>query len=98
MLVNTRCLWNQLKICFGRDISVPDLLPQAALCEFFNDLENIYFMMLNHVLSIFKLHIYKSRKEGIVKLERLINNAIKSKIIKKNIATTKSKLDRYNKS
>ena len=38
----------------------------------------------NHILLIFKLHVYKSRERSILELSRLINEIEKVKLLEKN--------------
>ena len=54
-------------------ISFPILTPQTAIFGFINAIGNSAYKITNHILSIFKLHVYKSREKGSLELSRLIN-------------------------
>ena len=48
-------------------------------------MENSVYKITNHIVLIFKLHIYKSRERGILELRRLINEIKKVKQLEKKI-------------
>ena len=52
------------KILSNDDASLPILAPQTAIFGFTNGIENNVYKITNHILLIFKLHVYKSRKRG----------------------------------
>ena len=79
------------------DISLPILTPQTAIFGFINRIENSVYKITNHILLIFKLHVYKSRERGILGLSRLINEKKKVKLLEKNSAQNLvRKLEQYN--
>ena len=79
------------------DISVPILTPQTAIFGFINGIENSVYKIINHVLLIFKLHVYQSRERGTLELSRLMNEIKKVKLQEKKIAQNHvKKLEQYN--
>ena len=54
----TKILWNQLLLLFETDLDFPNSTPQAALSSFINEADNNLNILQNHILLIFKLHIY----------------------------------------
>ena len=58
----TKYLWLQLNRHFRSDLTFPVLTPQTAILGLFNDsVNNIH--LINHILLLFKLYIYKSRNK-----------------------------------
>ena len=79
------------------DISLPILTPQTAIFGFINGIENSVYKIINHVLLIFKLHVYQSRERGTLELSRLMNEIKKVKLQEKKIAQNhEKKLEQYN--
>ena len=90
-------LWNHLRLFLMNDISVPILTPQTAIFGFINGIENSVYKIINHVLLIFKLHVYQSRERGTLELSRLMNEIKKVKLQEKKIAQNHvKKLEQYN--
>ena len=90
-------LWNYLRLFLMNDISLPILTPQTAIFGFINKFENNVYKIKNHVLLIFKLHVYKSRERGTLELSTLINEIKKVKLLEKNSAQNDiRKLEQYN--
>ena len=71
-------LWKQLKRFFSPVLELPDLLPQSAFFGFL-DIDNDCSSLINHILLIFKLYVYKARKKEKVDLNSLINYICKIK-------------------
>ena len=72
-------------------------MPQTAIFGFSNGIENNAYKITNHILLIFKLHVYKSRERGTLKLSRLINEVKKVKVLEKNSGQNNvRKLEQYN--
>ena len=79
------------------DIYLPILTPQTAIFGFINGIENSVYKIINHVLLIFKLHVYQSRERGTLELSRLMNEIKKVKLQEKKIAQNHvKKLEQYN--
>ena len=90
-------LWNYFRFFLTSDISRPILTPQTAIFGFINGIENSVYKITNHILLIFKLHVYKSRERGILELSRLINEIKKVKLLEKKSAQNHvRKLEQYN--
>ena len=90
-------LWNHLRLFLTNDISLPILTPQTAIFGFINGIENSVYKIINHVLLIFKLHVYQSRERGTLELSRLMNEIKKVKLQEKKIAQNHvKKLEQYN--
>ena len=56
---HTISLWNQLRHFLSNSLNIPLLTPQSAIFGFINQKEN--FLIINHLLFIFKFYIYNSR-------------------------------------
>ena len=79
------------------DISLSVLMPQSVSFVFISGIENSVYKITNHILLIFKLHVYKSRERGILELSRLINEIKKVKLLEKKSAQNHvRKLEQYN--
>ena len=90
-------LWNRLRSFLTNDISFPILTPQTAIFGFSNGIENNVYKITNHILLIFKLHVYKSRERSTLEASRLIKEIKKVKPLEKNSAQSHvRKLERYN--
>ena len=90
-------LWNHWRLFLTNDISLPILTPQTAIFGFINGIENSVYKIINHVLLIFKLHVYQSRERGTLELSRLMNEIKKVKLQEKKIAQNHvKKLEQYN--
>ena len=57
-------LWNHLRLFLVNNISLPILTPQTVIFGFINRIENSVYKITNHILLIFKIHVYKSRERG----------------------------------
>ena len=78
-------------------ISLPILTRQATIFDFINEIENNVYKITNHILSIFELHVYKSRKNSTSELSKLINEIKKVKSLKNHFAQNDlRKLEQYN--
>ena len=90
-------LWNHLRLFLTNDISLPILTPQTAIFGFIIGIENNVYKIKNHILLVFKLHVYKSRERYTLELSRLINEIKKVKLLEKNSAQNHvRKLEQYN--
>ena len=63
-------LWNDLRLFPTNAISFPILMPQTAIFGFINEIENTVYKITNHILLVFKLHVYKSRERGALELSQ----------------------------
>ena len=82
---------------YFRQLSLPDLLPQTALFGFYEDLENKFATLNNHILLLFKLYVYKQRESKVLNLQGLISVINEIKKVEKKIALKNKKLEKYNK-
>ena len=88
---------NHLRLFLMNDISLPILTPQTAIFGFINGIENNVYKIKNHILLIFKLHVYKNGERGTLEISRLINEINKVKLLKKNSAQNHLRnMEQYN--
>ena len=66
---HTISLWNQLGHFLSNSLNIPLLTPQNAIFGFINQKEN--FIIINHLLFIFKFYIYNSRFSSKLDIECL---------------------------
>ena len=66
---HTISLWNQLRRFLSNSLNIPLLTPQSAIFGFINQKEN--FLIINHLLFIFKFCIYNSRSSSRLNIEYL---------------------------
>ena len=83
-------LWNELVLFFENEFTLFDLTPQAAFLVFLNvDLELL--LVQNHLLLIFKIYIYNSRRSESLKIKSLIREITKVKNIEEKISLNNEK-------
>ena len=72
--VYVKNLWQQLQLYFNDDFKLPDLTLQTAIFGFWNskDYDNEIFQLINHLLLIFKINIYKAREKKCLNFQKLI--------------------------
>ena len=63
-------VWNHLRLFLTNDISLAIVAPQTTIFDFTDGIENNVCKITNHILLIFKLHVYKSRERGTLELSR----------------------------
>ena len=79
---STKSLWLQLNRHFHSDLKFPELTPQTAILGIFNDsVSNIH--LIDHILLLFKLYIYKSRNKGQLNIHELLANILNIKKLEK---------------
>ena len=66
---HTISLWNQLRHFLSNSLSIPLFTPQSAIFGFISQKEN--FLIINHLLFIFKFYIYNSRSSSKLSIEYL---------------------------
>ena len=72
---STKSLWLQLNRHFHSDLKFPELTPQTAIVGIFNDsVSNIH--LVNHILLLFKLYIYKSRNKHRLNINEFLANVL----------------------
>ena len=94
---STNLLWLQLNRHFHYDLKFPELTPQTAIVGIFNDfVSDIH--LINHILLLFELYIYKSRSEHRLNIHELLANILNIKKLEKVTATGNvKKVAAYNK-
>ena len=71
-------LWNELVLFFENEFTLFDLTPQAAFIGFLNVDSELLFIQ-NHLLLIFKIYVYNSRKSESLRKKCLIREITKVK-------------------
>ena len=71
-------LWNELVLFFENEFTLFDLTPQAAFLGFLN-VDSELLLIQNHLLLIFKIYIYNSRRSESLKIKSLIREITKVK-------------------
>ena len=66
---HTISLWNQLHQFLSNSLNIPLLTLQGAIFGFINQRGN--FLIINHLLFIFKFYIYNSRSSSKLNIECL---------------------------
>ena len=94
---STKYLWLQLNRHFHSGLTFPVLTPQTAILGLFNDsVSNM--CLINNILLLFKLYIYKSRNKHRLNINDLLPNILKIKKLKKVTAFgNRKKIAAYNK-
>ena len=79
---STKYIWLQLNRHFHSDLTFPILTPQTVILDVFNDsVSNIH--LVNHILLLFKLYIYKSRNKHRLNVNELFANILTIKKLEK---------------
>ena len=83
-------LWNELVLFFENKFTLFDLTLQAAFLGFLN-VDSELLLIQNHLLLIFKIYIYNSRKSESLKIKSLIREITKVKNIEEKISLNNEK-------
>ena len=91
-----KCLWSDLVQYFQNSLVLPTLTPQTAIFRLLNSTNSDHNfkknkLLINHILLIFKLYVYRSRKNQFIYINNLIAEIKSAKAIEKEIATSNSK-------
>ena len=91
-----KCLWSDLVQYFQNSLVLSTLTPQAAIFGFLYSTNSDYNfknnkLLINHILPIFKLYVYRSREKQFIHINNLIAEIKGAKVIEKEIATSNSK-------
>ena len=79
---STKYLWLQLNRHFRSDLTFPLLTPQTAILGLFHaSVSKIH--LINYILLLFKLYIYKSRKKHRLNINELLANILNIKKLEK---------------
>ena len=90
-----KLLWSDLVQCFQNTLILATLTPQTAMLRILDSVSNNWFfennkILINHILLIFKLYVYKSREKKLINTNILIAEIWKVKRIEKEIALNNS--------
>ena len=90
-------LWSDLKKSLESVLHLPDLTPQSAIFGFF-DIDPSIYLITNHLLLIFKFHVYSARSIKKVNIDILKRKIKKVQETEKNISqTNENKYAKYKK-
>ena len=72
-----KCLWSNLIQYFQNSLVLPTLTTQATIFEFLDSTNSDSKskkskLLINHILLIFKLYVYKSRVKQFININNLI--------------------------
>ena len=89
-------LWPDLVHYFQNSLVLPILTQQTAIVGFLDSANSdCYFkknkLLINHILLIFKLYVYRSREKQFIHINNLIAGIKSAPAIEKKIATSNSK-------
>ena len=81
--------------CFQNSLVLPILTPQTAIFGFLDSTNSDYNfkknkLLINHIILIFKLYVYRSRKKQFIYINNLIAEIKSAKVIEKEIAASNS--------
>ena len=82
-------LWNDLKKSLESVLHLPDLTPQSAIF----DIDPSVYLITNHLLLIFKFHVYNARSTKKVNIDILKRKRKKVQETEKNISQTNENKD-----
>ena len=85
---HTISLWNRLGHFLSNSLNIPLLTPQNAIFGFINQKEN--FLIINHLLFIFKFYIYNSRSSRKLNIEFLEIIIYKTRSIELEVSKTET--------
>ena len=83
-------LWNELDLFFENEFTLFELTPQAAFLGFLN-IDSKLLLTQNHLLLIFKICFYNSRRSESLKIKSLIRDITKVKNIEEKISLNNEK-------
>ena len=82
--IKTKLLWDQLKDFISNEtLSFPSLTPQSAILGHINLSDG--YLLINHIILIYKFYIYNSRNRGYLNFEQLKSIIDKTKKIEEEI-------------
>ena len=91
-----KCLWSDLVQYFQNSLVLPTLTPQTAIFRLLNSTNSDHNfkknkLLINHILVIFKLYVYRSREKQFIHMNNLIAEIKSANAIEKEIVTSNSK-------
>ena len=69
----TQTLWTQISSHLNSHLNLPYLTPQSAIFDFL-DISNKDYLIVNHLLLLFKYYIYNARDQKHLAFEALMKN------------------------
>ena len=78
-------LWERLKYYIQNNLDLPSLTSQSAILGF-TDSESENFIIMNHLLLIFKYYIFKSRSNKHLSFLQLKTDIIKVKTLEEDLS------------
>ena len=88
--IKTKLLWDQLKDFISNEtLFFPSLTPKSAILGDINLSDD--YLLINHIILIYKFYIYNSRNRGYLNLEELKAIIDKTKKIEEEISKRKLK-------
>ena len=85
---HTNSLWNQLRHFLSNSLKIPLLNPHSAIFGSINQKEN--FLIINHLIFIFKFYIYNSRSSSKLNIEYLKIIIYKTRNIELEVSKTET--------
>ena len=83
-----KCLWSDLVHYFQNSLVLSTLTPQAAIFGFLDSTNSDYNfknnkLLINHILPIFKLYVYRSREKQFIHINNIIAEIKSGKAIER---------------
>ena len=90
-----KCSWSDLVHYFQNSLVLPIITQQTVVFGFFDSTNSDYNfkknkLLINHILLIFKLYVYRSREKQFIHINNLIAEIKSAKAIEKEIAESNS--------
>ena len=82
---HTQILWERLKYYIQNNLDLPSLTSQSAILGF-TDSHSENFIIINHLLLIFKYYIFKSRSNKQLSFLQLKTDIIKVKTLEEDLS------------
>ena len=83
---HTQFLWERLKYYMQNNLDLPSLTSQSAILGFTNS-ESENFIIINHLLLIFKYYSFKSRSNKLLSFLQLKTDIIKVKTLEEDLSS-----------
>ena len=82
---HTQILWERLKYCTENNLDLPSLTSQSTILGF-SDSQSESFIIINHLLLIFKYYIFKSRNTKHLSFLQLKTDIVKVKALEEDLS------------
>ena len=90
----TKRLWCTVTEYFKRNLHIPPLSPQSAIFGFLKADEKV-FLILNHLLLLFRYYVYISRSSRVLCFEALLKSIMKVYKLEKILSQTNKRKRNY---